>query len=306
MEVQENLTKKIILSVCIFAYNHEQYIEQAIESVLYQKTNFEFEILIGEDGSNDKTPEILERYNKFYPKRFKILYQDQTKKIYINHHPTGRYNFINTLKNCNGKYIALLDGDDYWTDPYKLQKQVDFLEANEEYVMCFHEVSIKSEIKNQIIGKYSNLNKFDITTEDLFNRHIIATCSILFKKSAYDNKSLTERIASGDKLLIFMLSLKGKIRFLQDCMSVYRLHPGGISNTHIGIKKVYDMSTYLNHIDVLTNYNYHELCKSSLLHEIETHIVPLYVNKKEKNISEFSKNEIIKELAKRIRSKFKF
>ncbi|MDF1549683.1 MAG: glycosyltransferase, partial [Bacteroidales bacterium] len=122
------------LSVCMITYNHEKYIGQAIEGVLMQKTNFDIELLIGEDFSNDNTRNICMGYKNKYPDKIKLLLREKNIGMMRN--------FIQTLNTCKGKYIALCDGDDYWTDPLKLQKQVDFLEANPEYALCYHRVNI--------------------------------------------------------------------------------------------------------------------------------------------------------------------
>jgi len=171
----------ILLSVCIFAYNHGQFIREAIESVLCQITNFDFEILIGEDGSTDGTQEIVAEYFKKYPEKINVFFQDQTKKIYINGNPTGRYNFISTLTACKGKYIALLDGDDYWTDPYKLQKQVDFLEANDDFAICFHNTNVYNEIEQKILYELPGIKDGKTYVfQEFLKSNPVATASVVF------------------------------------------------------------------------------------------------------------------------------
>jgi glycosyltransferase involved in cell wall biosynthesis len=122
---------KPLVSVSIITYNQENYIRQTIDSVLEQKTNFDFEICIGNDGSTDRTSLICDEYAEKYNQKVRIFHRDRNNfpKPYIH---SGRRNFIETMAACKGKYIALLDGDDYWTDPSKLQKQVEYLEKNEE------------------------------------------------------------------------------------------------------------------------------------------------------------------------------
>src|ERR1700739_2391661 len=113
---------KPLISVCMITYNHEKYIAQAIESVLAQKTNFPVELVIGDDYSTDSTRKICLDYKKKHPDILKLRFPDKNMGMMPN--------FIANLKECDSRYIALLEGDDYWTDPYKLQKQFDFLEAN--------------------------------------------------------------------------------------------------------------------------------------------------------------------------------
>ena len=118
------------ISVCITTYNHEKFISQALDSVLMQKTDFDFEVLVGEDDSPDNTRDIVKKYARRYPDKLRLFLNDRKNVIYINGRPTGRWNFINNIRHAKGEYIALLDGDDCWTDPNKLQVQVDFLENN--------------------------------------------------------------------------------------------------------------------------------------------------------------------------------
>src|SRR5690606_34101688 len=125
-----------LISVCMITYNHEAYIKQAIEGILMQQTNFDVELIIADDCSTDRTETIIRELIENHSENFKIKYYRHD--INIGMMP----NFIFSLKKCTGKYIALCEGDDYWTDPLKLQKQVDFLEGNPEYGICFHNVRI--------------------------------------------------------------------------------------------------------------------------------------------------------------------
>lgn len=217
-----------LLTVCIFAYNHEKFIAQAIESVINQKTNFEFEIIVGEDGSTDKTMEILHRIQDSNSKKIQILIQDQSKKIYLNGRPTGKWNVINTLSHAKGKYISLLDGDDYWTDPLKLQKQVDFLEANPDYSASFHRVEVKDEFN----GTTSISENFEMDTfnfKDMSERVMINTCSFLMRKDVVENSIFDHLKIHIRDYLVFLIAAKlGNIKFFSDIMGVYRLHPGGV------------------------------------------------------------------------------
>jgi glycosyltransferase involved in cell wall biosynthesis len=125
--------KSPLVSVFMITYNHEKYIAQALNSVLMQKTSFDYEIVIGDDCSTDSTQKIIKDYVTKHPNKIKPIFQTVNVGAMRN-----AYEF--TLPECKGKYIATLEGDDYWTDPDKLQKQVDFLESNENYSVCFHHV----------------------------------------------------------------------------------------------------------------------------------------------------------------------
>lgn len=129
----ERLCAKPVVSVHMVTYNHEPYIARAIEGVMMQKTDFEFELVIGDDASTDKTREICFDYQAKYPERIRVLWGDEN--LYRNSHPAGR-NAERNIAHCRGEFIAWCEGDDYWTDPNKLQDQVDFLRAHPESMMC--------------------------------------------------------------------------------------------------------------------------------------------------------------------------
>ena len=138
-----------LVSVFMMAYNHEKYISEAIEGVLMQNTNFDFDIVIGEDCSTDNTRQIILDYQRKYPGKFKLLLHKENIGAMANQQAV--------FSACTGKYIAICEGDDYWTDPYKLQKQVDFLEDNNGFVICFTNTLIKNEKNGQFIIAKKNI-----------------------------------------------------------------------------------------------------------------------------------------------------
>lgn len=226
-------SQSILVSVCILAYNHEKYIAQAIESVLIQKTNFKYEILIGEDYSHDNTPYILKKYMDRYPDIIEVTFQDPSKKIYINGKPTGRYNFISLVSKCSGKYIAILDGDDYWTDPYKLQKQVDFLEANPDFSICFHQVQLLIDRTGELIDDFLTKEVPAVTTiDDLAHKNYIHTPSVVFR-NGIEIPEWFNQVPIGDFPLYILLAQQGKIYKMPDVMAVYRIHEKGIIQSRL-------------------------------------------------------------------------
>ena len=123
-----------VVSICCVAYNHVHFIRQCLDGFVMQKTNFPFEVLIHDDASTDGTQDIIREYEAKYPDIIKPIYQKE------NQYSKGvRVSLVYNYSRVRGKYVALCEGDDYWTDPYKLQKQVDFLEAHPDYVMCSHQ-----------------------------------------------------------------------------------------------------------------------------------------------------------------------
>ena len=141
------MSDEIKVSINCTTYNQEMYIAEAIESFLMQKTTFSYEILIHDDASTDNTREIIKKYEEKYPDIIKPIYQSENK--YSKGVKVGyEYNF----KRARGKYIALCEGDDYWTDPYKLQKQVDYMEANPDCTLCMHSVDLINGKNQKKIG----------------------------------------------------------------------------------------------------------------------------------------------------------
>ena len=130
-----------LVSISCITYNHAPFIRECFEGFLMQKTDFEFEILVHDDASNDGTAEIIKEYEQKYPHLFRVIYQTENQYSKGIRGMMARFNF----PRARGKYIALCEGDDYWTDPYKLQKQVDFLEGNEDVVVSGHDAYIINE-----------------------------------------------------------------------------------------------------------------------------------------------------------------
>ena len=223
-----------VVSICTVTYNHQGYIAEAIESFLEQETNFPFEILIHDDASNDNTQKIIKEYEKNYPTIIKPIYQTINQKSIFKSGMNPRFNY----PRAKGKYIATCDGDDYWTDPYKLQKQVDFLEENPEYVMSFHSVAVINSIPN-INYQYPIPKKTTLELKDLALKHYIPTCSLIFKKNKMPNPipNWFANLPMGDIPLELMIASKGLTKYFPESMGVYRKHEGGITNNKVQILK---------------------------------------------------------------------
>lgn len=218
------------VSVSIITYNHAKYISQALDGVLIQKANFDYEILIGEDDSSDGTREIVKDYRARYPDRIRLFLNDRKNVIYLGGKPTGVWNFLNNLSHVKGDYIALLEGDDYWIDPLKLQKQVDFLEGHSEYSFCFHDVIVENENGEQnsseLLYKTEKIN-YDIS--DLLKSNFIQTCSVVYRRTALPViPDWFCRTPISDWPLFIILAQQGKIHRLTEKMAAYRVHAGGI------------------------------------------------------------------------------
>jgi len=230
---------KPLVSVLMITYNHENFIREAIEGVLMQKTVFSIELIIGEDCSTDNTRKIVVEYAEKYPKVIRPLLSENNLGMMKN--------FIETMQAASGKYIAICEGDDYWTDPLKLQKQVDFLEANEEYSMCFHKSKVLNQNTSGFIFEQPNINhNKTYTINDLFLGNPIATASVIFKREFI--KSIPDwfsKVPFGDYALYLIILDRSKQNaiYLSDVMSVYRLHSGGVHGSahfsNVGYVKAY-------------------------------------------------------------------
>ncbi len=223
MKENEN---NMVLSVVLLTYQHSGYIEKCLDGILMQKTDFPFEIILGEDESTDGTREICIRYAEKNPDKIKLILRSRKNVILINDKPTGRFNFIESIKAASGKYIALCEGDDYWTDPDKLQKQVDFLEKNPEYVLCFHEVDVlqDGELKEDFITKETPI---DADRKYLVSRgNFIHTPSVCFKNIITDFPPEFYTVPVADFFLYVLLTKHGKIGKVPGKMAVYRYGQG--------------------------------------------------------------------------------
>lgn len=227
-EFENSIIETPIVSISVVTYNQKKYIKECLDSILMQQTTFPFEIILGEDESNDGTREICKAYADKHSDKIKLFLRSRKDVIYINGNATGRYNFIENLKSCSGKYIALCEGDDYWTDPLKLQKQVYFLEANPEYSLCFHNVKIYNE-EEKTFQKDTITRTVNETTgeEDLAKGNYIQTPSVVLRND-FEIPSWFNKVSLGDWSL-YMLSIKGrKVYKFEEEMAVYRLHSKSI------------------------------------------------------------------------------
>lgn len=217
------------LSVCITTYNHAPYIEQALEGVLSQQVCFDYEILIGEDDSSDGTRQIVKHYALTFPERIRLFLHERKNVLYIDGRPTGHRNFVNNIKHAQGEYIALLDGDDYWTDPLKLQKQVDFLDTYPKTAICFHAVKCVNEGEQNlnIIQRPRGMCQF-YSLQDLLSENIVPSCSAMFRQGLFEDfPDWYYRISVGDWPLHVLNAQHGNLGYINDVMAVYRIHSGG-------------------------------------------------------------------------------
>lgn len=291
-----------LLSICLITYNHGELIEQALEGVVMQVTDFPVEIVIGDDESTDETSDILIQYQKRYSDRVKVL--RSTKNLGQLTGMTFQLNLVRNLRACRGKYIAMLEGDDYWTDPLKLQKQVDFMEQNPDCSMCFHAVSVMRNgglLKGSMPSMHLQ-NRF--FTEDMFTHCFIPTCSMVYR-NIVELPSWFLDVISGDIPLHFLLAEKGNLFFMKEKMGVYRLHPGGLSNSHVGYHKAIGMMRIYNYLDQRYDCKYRNLIDREIEYEIDRHVVQPAVREASINLAKISGKQMIRELVARALSRLR-
>lgn len=225
-----NHTKPPRVSISLITYNHAPYIKQSIESVLMQEADFDYELIIGEDDSKDGTREVVLAYQEKYPDKIKVLLNKREDVIYIDGKPTGRWNLINNLQHCQGEYIAMLEGDDYWTDPKKLQKQVDHLDNNLDHSMCFHKViyiSEENEFPPTVNEPYQTRSSYSL--EDLIQKNFIPSLSVLYRNNDFF-AALPQwfyTVPVGDYFLHLIIAEQGRIGYINVQMGVRRVHESG-------------------------------------------------------------------------------
>lgn len=218
-------SKEVLVSISCITYNHAPYIRQCLDGFLMQQTNFAFEVLIHDDCSTDGTTEIIKEYEAKYPEIIKPMYEEENQ--YQQGRPSGSY--IWNFPRAIGKYIAMCEGDDYWIDPLKLQKQVDFMEENSEYTMCCSDAVVKTNESELDWKRY--VKDITIPVEDIIlgGGLFIQTATFLFKHDLIlENRYsyFAEQCHVSDYLLQIFAALNGKVYWFSDKMAVYRYQVG--------------------------------------------------------------------------------
>ena len=212
-------TMKPKVSVCMIAYQHAAYIRQAIESILSQDVDFPIELVIGDDCSRDDTAAICEEFAR-RDSRVRLLSSDRNLG--------GMPNFTRTLLACVGVYIAVCEGDDYWTDPQKLRKQVQFLDAHPDHAGTTHQSMVITD--NVEVRRFKEGVPSTLTTINLIGGRPFHTASVMFRRPVVDLLCNAPLVLGGDRLLNFCMSFLGDIHYSEESMCAYRLHGTGMSS----------------------------------------------------------------------------
>jgi len=216
-----------LLTVVCITYNQVAFIRDALESFVTQETNFPFEVLISDDASTDNTPEVIREYEKKYPKIIKAIYRKTNIGV--------ENNFLYTLSEVLSKYVIYNEGDDYFSDTCKLQRQVDFLESRPECSICFHPVTIRFQDGSKPDEFFPSVelrfNKTEMYLEDILKHNFMQTNSVMYRWR-FNEENILDTFPSSimpmDYYLHLLHAQKGVIGFIDEVMAVYRRHPGGI------------------------------------------------------------------------------
>jgi len=226
-----------LVTIACITYNHSKYIEQALDAFLSQEVNFKYEIIIHDDASTDNTQKILKRYKNKYPEKIQLVLQSENQyqrgvtKIF--------YYGIFTL--AKGKYIATCEGDDFWTDKNKLQKQIDFLETNPDYNFSLGQVIIKNEITQSEIlqkEKFKIAAKEYYTVKDYLKYSFSQTSTFVFR-SGYIQPQFCNSYLGEDNLMVVLGTKEKKIKYHNEVFSTYRIHPSGLTQQKFNPRLLY-------------------------------------------------------------------
>lgn len=219
VELERSIEQLPKVSICCTTYNHELFLRDCLEGFLLQKTDFTFEILIHDDASTDHTAKIIKEYQDKFPNLIKPIFQK------VNQYSQGlKCNVTFNLPRAQGEFIAFCEGDDYWTDPLKLQKQVDFLESNLGYNYCGHK---SSSLMNGKI-KEIEISTNELTFSNLIFKNVLNTATLTFRASSIKELPEFTKVPAGDWALQLISINNSKAFILSDNMSVYRVHERGV------------------------------------------------------------------------------
>lgn len=269
---------EIMVSICCITYNQEEYIRDALDSFLMQKTNFKYEIIIHDDASTDNTANIIKEYEEKYKNKIHAIYEKE------NQYQKGKKASLISYSYAKGKYIAICEGDDYWIDENKLQVQVDYMENNPKCTLCFHNAKVMDMLnrKEEVFIPYTKEAKRYLKKDNNYNvgelelLEFIPTASYMFRME-YINRlpELFEECFVGDWPLKLLMTSFGYAHYIDKIMSVYRKNAKGsmtVKNVSIENKDIKGKleilgkkEDFIRQIDEFTDFNYHFVFKKRLL-----------------------------------------
>lgn len=281
--------KRPLVSISCITYNHQDFIEECLNGFFMQQCDFDVELVISDDKSTDGTVKVIERCLQRKPDNFTIRFTAHEQNM------GASPNFVWCMQQCTGKYIALCEGDDYWTDPHKLQKQVDFLEPNEEYsLVCGGYMSVNTVTGEKTVVLKESPDKsltstkgFDITIEMFFQDWYTKTLTVVFRADLFNLEKFVKYRYTSDTQVFYHLLKQRKGYYLQEVLGAYNMHDGGMhsmasnkkrsldglrvakelfaQNPHDSLVRSYYFSSMLALYILMTNIKYQEFNKIELL-----------------------------------------
>lgn len=250
-----------VVNVLMPTYNHERFVAQAIESVLAQKTDFTYKLIVGDDCSTDRTQSIVRSYAEKYPDKVEFLFAPKNVGPFHRNRVS-----VQLLNQFNAKYVGILEGDDYWTDPLKLQKQVDYLEAHPDCAACFHNAQIVSDNPTQPPNYCSPDQKEVSTLVDIVTICLFIPCTVLFRNKLWPKlPDVFFSVLNVDWVLFVMLAEHGYLGYLDEVMAAYRVHSAGIWSRLNRVQQLQAHIKTYKAIDKHLEYRYTEIIAGKLL-----------------------------------------
>lgn len=251
------------VSVLMITYNQERYIAQAIESALKQETSFDYEIVIGEDHSTDGTREIVAELARNHPGKIKTLLAPSNQG--------GHRNFCETWKACRGQYIAILEGDDFWTSAAKLQRQADFLDQHPECSLCFHRVTVLHPDGSR--SEFPEAAKERSNIEDILMGNFISTPSTMVRNGLVkEPPAWIQQLRMADWPMWVLHAVHGQLGYIDEVMAAYRMHSGGVWSLVPYAQRLVNGIPFYRNMDAALNFRYHGLI-SERLYDTFSHLV---------------------------------
>lgn len=274
----------IKVSICCLTYNHSDFIRSCLDGFLNQKTNFRFEVLIHDDASTDDTQQVIKHYAIDYPEIIKPILQRENQYSKYGGGINVKYNF----PRAKGKYIAMCEGDDYWLDPYKLQKQVDFMEQNPDYMFSMGRVNFLYQSSMTILPKKEFIDPAKhefFTLGDYLKQPFSQTSTFLFRNRQLEMPDWIPKVSAGDQsLVIIMTGDEGKIKFHDDYFSVYRVNENSVMKSNF-IKVLENNIQAFKYWNEYTSYKYNKLLLSRIIENYIVYFIfkPRFMRKLYKN-----------------------
>ena len=240
-----------MVSVFCTTYNQMKYIVRCLDSLTGQKTNFCYEIIVRDDASTDGTSDIVREYAKRFPEKIVPFIQPEN----LFQRGLAYISYEQMFRMSRGKYVAICEGDDFWTDENKLQKQVDFMESHPEYSLCGHAAYFAAEDGTLLTDRFFSPSETsrDMTTEDLISHWTMATCSLFFRKSCRPDIIIPfqGKCVNGDYAQMVYLSLHGKVYYMNELMSAYRMSSDGSISQKAENDRAYYRAKILSFVEML-------------------------------------------------------